>query len=514
MGYSFKSKGLFSKDKCLLHTDATLPKTDDDQWACAMKPPQPTPPPAPTPSPPVFSGGNWAVIIAGSNTFDNYRHQADACHAYQIVKKNGIPESNIILMMEDDVAGDKRNPYPGKLFNRPTANGVDGEDVYDGCKPDYRGKDVNAKNFLAVLNGDAAAMKGKGVNGTGKVLKSTSSDNVFVNFADHGGGEIIEMPNGPYLHAKDLTNTLKQMHTNSMFKKLVFYMEACNGGSMFANILPADINVYATTAANPKEPSWGTYCPPNDVVNGKAIGACLGDLYSVNWMEDSDAQGETSSLDMQYERVVKLTAKSHPQMYGTETWKDSMYVEDFQGHVSNSSTGVMKKKKQTNAASASASVAAPATKKDAVDQRDVELLQVFYQYLRADEHSDGTKMTPTELSASSTGTRRGEIADELVRLVQAREKDDALFATMLGSLAKSVANSSSSNDGLEGFATGTDEHSDCVKAITNAVQEECGRFSSYSLKYHHSVVAFCSKLPMDQIQKVVQNTCEPQVAEY
>jgi glycosylphosphatidylinositol transamidase (GPIT) subunit GPI8 len=35
---------------------------------------------------------HWAVIVAGSNTYSNYRHQADAFHAYQIMKKNGIPE--------------------------------------------------------------------------------------------------------------------------------------------------------------------------------------------------------------------------------------------------------------------------------------------------------------------------------------------------------------------------------------------------------------------------------------
>jgi hypothetical protein len=58
----------------------------------------PTPPP-PTPPLPPFTGNNWAVIVAGSKTFGNYRHQADACHAYQILKKNGIPESNIILMV-------------------------------------------------------------------------------------------------------------------------------------------------------------------------------------------------------------------------------------------------------------------------------------------------------------------------------------------------------------------------------------------------------------------------------
>lgn len=31
----------------------------------------------------------------------NYRHQADACHAYQIMLKSGVPAANIILMMQD-----------------------------------------------------------------------------------------------------------------------------------------------------------------------------------------------------------------------------------------------------------------------------------------------------------------------------------------------------------------------------------------------------------------------------
>jgi glycosylphosphatidylinositol transamidase (GPIT) subunit GPI8 len=38
------------------------------------------------------------LSVAGSNTFDNYRHQADVAHAYQIVKKNGIPPENIIML--------------------------------------------------------------------------------------------------------------------------------------------------------------------------------------------------------------------------------------------------------------------------------------------------------------------------------------------------------------------------------------------------------------------------------
>ena len=62
---------------------------------------------------------HWAVLIAGSKTYANYRHQADTLHAYQVLKKNGIPEDHIILMNYDDIANHSMNPIKGKIFNKP-----------------------------------------------------------------------------------------------------------------------------------------------------------------------------------------------------------------------------------------------------------------------------------------------------------------------------------------------------------------------------------------------------------
>lgn len=55
------------------------------------------------------------------------------------------------------------------------------------------------------------------------------------------------------------------------------------------------MNVYALTAANASQSSWGTYCNPDDMVDGVHIHSCLGDLFSINWMEDTDShpKGET-----------------------------------------------------------------------------------------------------------------------------------------------------------------------------------------------------------------------------
>ncbi|GFH28257.1 protease, cysteine 1, partial [Haematococcus lacustris] len=45
-------------------------------------------------------------------------------------------------MMYDDLAASSYNPLPGQIINRP--------------------EDVNSETFLAVLAGDAEAVKGKG----------------------------------------------------------------------------------------------------------------------------------------------------------------------------------------------------------------------------------------------------------------------------------------------------------------------------------------------------------------
>ena len=40
---------------------------------------------------------NYAVLVAGSNIWDNYRHQSDVFHAYQILIGRGMNQDNIII---------------------------------------------------------------------------------------------------------------------------------------------------------------------------------------------------------------------------------------------------------------------------------------------------------------------------------------------------------------------------------------------------------------------------------
>jgi legumain len=232
-----------------------------------------------------------------------------------------MPAENIIVFAYDDIANNAQNPIPGQVFNHP-----DGDDVYAGVKIDYSGEEVTPENFLGVITGDESRVTAQTV----KVLKTTEEDNVFIYFTDHGSVGLIAFPD-EYLYAEDLMTALNTMHDKKMYKKLTFYLEACESGSMFEGVLPENMNIYATTAANPTESSWAEYCGSEAVVHGVDIGSCLGDEYSVRWMEDTESHdAKTRTLQEQFEFLVQSVTGSHPQQYGDLSWTSDVLIE-FQG---------------------------------------------------------------------------------------------------------------------------------------------------------------------------------------
>lgn len=47
----------------------------------------------------------------------NYRHVANTLSVYHTVRRLGIPDSNIVLMLADDMPCNARNPFPGGVYN-------------------------------------------------------------------------------------------------------------------------------------------------------------------------------------------------------------------------------------------------------------------------------------------------------------------------------------------------------------------------------------------------------------
>ena len=409
------------------------------------------------------ASNHWAIIVAGSRGFGNYRHQADACHAYQILKKAGIPESQIIHINYDDVANSSENKRKGTLYNKPTPKGTPGVNVYEGCQIDYKGADATKENLLAIFQGDPTSTGGK-------TLKSDANSKVFFSFFDHGAPGLVAMPVGSYLYADELFKSISYAHQNSMYKEMTVYMEACEGGSMFEGFNYKDLNVYALSATNSKVSSWGTYCRPNDMVDGVSVGSCLGDLFSVNWMEDTDAHSDMKeTLKTQYDTVKKETTKSPVCEWGDLTIQD----EDIGQFQSNE---------------------APKEDHDDVGDKFWKLLKRAGKSALKDAFKVDKYMSQ-EKNDSAVNSRDinlnylyGKVMDNatientqaLTEALNQRMLVDKRFASMFPKHFEAVKDNA---------PLPTDY--DCYRTLVDTYETHCGQFDDYSMKYMATLVAEC-----------------------
>uniref|UniRef100_A0A672JM19 Legumain n=1 Tax=Salarias fasciatus TaxID=181472 RepID=A0A672JM19_SALFA len=390
---------------------------------------------SPFPDSEAGQGKNWAVVVAGSNGWYNYRHQADACHAYQILHKNGIPDEQIVVMMYDDLAKSPDNPTPDIVINRPN-----GSDVYKGVVKDYTGDDVTPENFLAVLKGDSAAVKG----GSGKVLQSGPNDHVFVYFTDHGAPGILAFPNDDVRKDKLHTENIQSWQvTKTSVRQMVFYIEACESGSMMKQ-LPDDIDVFATTAANDHESSYACYYD-------EERDTYLGDWYSVNWMEDSDVEDLSKETLMKQFKIVKShTNTSHVQQYGNKTM-GRMKVKAFQGNG------------MTDAPPPPPETLLPVKSLDLVPSPDVYLATLKRKLMKTNDLYEGRRLL---MKIKSHYQIRETIADSMRYIVQAVTGDKLTTQQV-----------------LEERADLTQHH--CYMAAVNRFKQSC--FNWHKFEYEHAL---------------------------
>ncbi|KAJ4954159.1 hypothetical protein NE237_030991 [Protea cynaroides] len=405
-------------------------------------------------------GTRWAVLIAGSNGYMNYRHQADVCHAYQILRKGGLKDENIIVFMYDDIASSEDNPRPGVIINNPR-----GDDVYKGVPKDYTGPNITINNFFAVLLGNKTALTG----GSGKVVNSGPHDHIFVYYADHGGPGILGMPTGPFIFADDLIDVLKKKHASGTYKSLVFYLESCESGSIFEGLLPKGLNIYATTAANAVENSYGTYCPDDSPPLPPEYNTCLGDLYSVAWMEDSEIHNlRNETLEQQYNLVKNRTADknyeegSHVQQYG-DLGLDKEHLFLYMGTNPGNDNSSFREENTLP------SFSTP------VNQRDADLLHLWHKFSKAPEGS------PRKLAAQK----------QFIDAVSHRMHIDHSIK-LIGKFLFGIEEGPKVLKAVRPAGQPLVDDWDCLKMMVRTFETHCGSLSQYGMKHMRSLANICN----------------------
>ncbi|KAL8244748.1 hypothetical protein R6Q59_011006 [Mikania micrantha] len=405
-------------------------------------------------------GTKWAILIAGSNGYWNYRHQADVCHAYQILKIGGVKEENIVVFMYDDIANNWQNPRKGVIINKP-----DGDDVYHGVPKDYTGSEVNVDNFFAVLLGDKTKVKG----GSGKVVDSGPNDRIFIYYSDHGGPGVLGMPTYPYMYANDLNEVLKQKHALGTYKSMVFYLEACEAGSIFEGLLPQGLNIYATTASGPDESSWGTYCPGEYPSPPLEYDTCLGDLYSVAWMEDCDVHNlKTETIKQQYKLVKERTSSdnsyygSHVMQYGDlPLSKENLHLYMGTNPANENFTFI-----EENSLSVSPK---------SVNQRDADLLHFWHKYRKAPEGSD----------------RKTEAQQKFLDVMSHRMHIDSSIE-LVGKLLFGLEKGPEVLNAVRSAGKPIVDDWTCLKTFVRTFETHCGSLSQYGMKHMRAIANLCN----------------------
>jgi phosphatidylinositol glycan class K len=176
---------------------------------------------------------NWAVIVDTSRFWFNYRHAANVLSIYRSVKRLGIPDSHIILMLADDMACNPRNPRPGTVFNNENEMiNVYGDDV----EVDYRGNEVTVENFIRVLTGRLP-------EGTAhsKKLMSDETSNVLIYMSGHGGDGFLKFQDAEEISDAELADVMEQMWQKRRYNQLLFMIDTCKAESMFLKFYSPNI---------------------------------------------------------------------------------------------------------------------------------------------------------------------------------------------------------------------------------------------------------------------------------
>ncbi|KAF7351445.1 GPI-anchor transamidase [Mycena sanguinolenta] len=201
---------------------------------------------------------NWAVLVCSSRYWFNYRHMANALGMYRTVKRLGIPDSNIILMLADDAACNARNSFPGSVYANPGR----GLDLYgDNIEVDYRGYEVTVENFIRVLTGRMEPSVPRS-----KRLLSDAHSNIFVYMTGHGGNEFLKFQDNEEISAFDIADAFEQMYQKKRYNEILFMIDTCQANTMYSKFYSP--NILATGSA---EIDQNSYSYENDPDLGVSV---------------------------------------------------------------------------------------------------------------------------------------------------------------------------------------------------------------------------------------------------
>ncbi|KAH7042345.1 peptidase C13 family-domain-containing protein [Linnemannia elongata] len=265
---------------------------------------------------------NWAVLVCTSRFWFNYRHIANTLSMYRTVKRLGIPDSNIIMMLADDVACNSRNIFPATVYNNRGRH----LDLYgENVEVDYRGYEVTVENFIRLLTGRVAKETPRS-----KRLMTDDQSNILIFMTGHGGEEFLKFQDAEEISAYDLGDAFQQMYEKKRYNEILFMIDTCQANTMYTQIHSP--NILATGSSKLNESSYSHHDDPD-------IGVAVIDrftYYILEVLEKVNMQSKATLKDLfdTYDyNLLQSTPGVRDDLFDRPL--DEVLLTDFFGNVQN-----------------------------------------------------------------------------------------------------------------------------------------------------------------------------------
>ena len=197
---------------------------------------------------------NWAVLVSTSRFWFNYRHLSNTLSLYRTVKRLGIPDSQILLLLPDDMACNPRNAFPGTVYSNADRR----MDLYgENVEVDYRGYEVTVENFIRLLTDRWE----EGVPRS-KRLGSDEGRNILIYMTGHGGSEFLKFQDSEEISSWDLADAFQQMREKKRYNELLFMIDTCQANTLYRQFYAP--GMIATGSSEEDESSYSHHAD-NDV---------------------------------------------------------------------------------------------------------------------------------------------------------------------------------------------------------------------------------------------------------
>ncbi|KAI5958390.1 POL12 [Candida margitis] len=273
------------------------------------------------------------ALRLGDNDYEKMKCAQVVNNAIKImneIKRLGIPDSQIILMLSDDVACNARNAFPGTVFN----NMDQALDLYgNSIEVDYRGYEVTVENFIRLLTDRWGPEQPRS-----KRLLTDENSNIFIYLTGHGGNEFLKFQDAEEIGAHDIADAFAQMHEKRRYNEIFFMIDTCQANTMYEQIYSP--NILCVGSSKLDESSYSHHSDMD-------IGVAVIDrftYYALDFLENIDRDSKTT-MDKLFDVLNFENVHSHAGIR-TDLFKrdvDKVLLTDFFGNVQNVAVDTVQK---------------------------------------------------------------------------------------------------------------------------------------------------------------------------